>query len=172
MPSRIVILVLFLRISYAFALPAGASAPSLTIPYNAYPPRTTPAVTGTHRPQPHYLPLHNFAHLFGFIPIPAVNVITPRRDLNGVLVRQVPIELVLESANKGTTTRPTIQKRQSMEPQQTQAAQAAIAASCVDSTGNDTYISSVRTYSECQQGVAKGWLDAALLLRRSWNDRL
>ncbi|KAL8292173.1 hypothetical protein RQP46_001639 [Phenoliferia psychrophenolica] len=124
----------FAVFSTIFSLTSAVAVPLVTptIPYNEYPPRTTPSISDSNGPKPVYLPLQGFNHLFGFIPI-AVNL--PRRNhLEEVLVRGLPQDL--EGA---------LEKR-ALAPQQTQAAQTAIAATCVPTGSNDTYISSLFYY--------------------------
>lgn len=155
------LLKLFLLAPAVFAIPA----PTHSIPYNAVAPRQTPAVVRPHAPN--LIPLAHFAPLFGFRPR-AANKTFHARDVAEHLVRGVPINAA-DNALTERGSRSTLTRRAVLNSTETAQAQSAVAATCVDSSGNDTYISSVRQLpSVC---IVSGCPDSstlqAFLLRRS-----
>lgn len=120
-------------------------APSQPFAWNAVKPRATPANTEPRRPPP--IPLERFSPLFGFTPRSVRGRKPFPRDVADVLIRGVATgefdEAVAERHLDSTRAVRRDVNSTVLDPLEVQAAQAAIAANCVGSWANDTYVSSV-----------------------------
>ncbi|KAM0754313.1 hypothetical protein T439DRAFT_323166 [Meredithblackwellia eburnea MCA 4105] len=132
--------------SSALAVPT-PSTPSSTVPFNADAPAVSP--TFKQPPMPKYMPSSTFNSLFGGSSTTAQNLTA--RDIADNMIRGVPIEVVGGSVveRSGDSVIPLFNKRATLRQTQRQAqiqAQRNIAANCVGSWANDTYISSLFYY--------------------------
>lgn len=137
-------LLLTILATFALLAPLADAGPvaSKTIAWNAVSPRSTP--TKVHPKKTRPIPLAQFSRLFGFTPKAAKTLKVTSlgaRDVAEHMVRGV----ALDGADGSLEERDILEKRDTpvLTTQESQTAQTAIAANCVGSSANDTYLTSV-----------------------------